>query len=153
MDPPSAGFCTPDCAKVVQHRGIFAMSMVLAIGASGLLILQVGAITKIVYYGCLSTVFVIMSFIVLEYRIAAPAFYMFLCSALRLFFNGTLQAWYTYRNAIGWPSETTDPCEGSDDPNCVSWCIKTGPGFETNYYQFVGNFVGAIAATFAVVPF
>jgi len=156
FDKPVDSMCSPDCTKVMAHKGIFAMSMVLACGAlggSGLLIIQAPALVKIIYYGSLGTVFVVMSFMVLDYKIAAPAFYMFLCSALRLFFNGTLQGWYTYRNFIGWPSESSDPCEGSDDPDCISWCIKSGPGFETNYYQFVGNFVGAIAATFAVVLF
>jgi len=89
----------------------------------------------------------------LPQAIWGPGVYMFLCSALRLFFSATLQGWYTYRNEAGLPTETTDPCKDSTDPNCISWCIKDGPGFSTSFYQLWGNFIGAIAAVFAVMVF
>jgi hypothetical protein len=157
-EKPAATNCSPNFAKVVEHKGIFVMSMVLAFGALGgvaLLIMQVGTMFRAVYYGTLSTVFCVMSFRVLPENIAKPAFYMFLCSTLRLFFTGTLQAWYTGPNyndgveAYAKLSEQEKQTITVDD----LYCIRDGPSFEVSYYQFVGNIVGAGAGTVGVFIF
>jgi len=140
-DPPASSCCKPDMKKVTKHGGIFAMSMVLAFGAlggSGLLIVQAGTVIKLTYYAALGTIFSIMNFMILPPAISKPAFYMFLCSTFRLFFSGTLQNWYTSPNKLQEPD---------------NFCIENGPGFPTSRYLFVGNFVGAIAGSIAVIIF
>merc|ERR1719367_2085633 len=64
------------------------------------------------YYSCCGIIFVIASKFVLTHDIWGPAVYMFLCSSLTMYFFGTLQGFYTFRNKYGLPSDTTDRCEG-----------------------------------------
>jgi hypothetical protein len=154
-EPPADHFCKPDIAKVAKHKGCFALSMVMAVGAlAGTLLIMLQAYDFLMpFYMGMGCVFIVMSRFTLPKTIWGPAVYMFLCSALRLFFSATLQGWYTYRNEAGLPTETQNPCEGSTDPSCTSWCIRDGPGFSTSFYQLWGNFIGAIAAVFAVMIF
>lgn len=156
-EPPAEHFCKPDIAKVAKHKGCFALSMVMASGAllgTLFIMLQFHPNILTAFYFGMGVVFIVMSRFTLPPAIWGPAVYMFLCSALRLFFSATLQGWYTYRNEMGLPEETEDPCL---KPNvtlpCESWCIRDGPGFSTSFYQLWGNFIGAIAAVFAVMIF
>jgi len=159
-EAPATSYCGFQTEKLTKHRLIFMMSMTLALGALGgtaLLIIQAEVLTRVIYFATLSTTFVVMSFIALPMNIAKPAFYMFLCSSLRLFFSGSLQIWYTSSNThFG----TINCIKEHDEAYCTEaivlkdyTCIPAGPGFTTAYYQFVGNFLGAIAATVAVVIF
>lgn len=158
-EAPATSYCSFQTEKLTKHRLIFMMSMTLAVGAlggTGLLILNATVWTRVIYFATLSTTFVVMSFIALPMNIAKPAFYMFLCSSLRLFFSGTLQIWYTSNNqhkgAAQCLEETGSAC--TDEVVLRDYtCIRNGPAFTTAYYQFVGNFLGAIAATVAVVIF
>lgn len=155
-EAPAEHFCKLDVAKVSRHKGAFALSMVMALGAltgTLLIMLRTGPFFLVAFYAGMGTVFIVMSRFTLPKQIWGPAVYMFLCSALRLFFSATLQGFYTYRNELGMPVETQDPCEGNPDENCISYCIKDGPGFSTSFYQLWGNFIGAIAAVFAVMIF
>jgi len=155
-EPPAEHFCKPDIAKVSKHKGAFALSMVMAVGALAgtlLIMLRVDDFILVSFYVGMGAIFCTMSFFTLPRPIWGPAVYMFLCCSLRLFFSATLQGWYTFRNEMGLPEETEDPCEGSTDPNCISWCIRDGPGFSTSFYQLWGNFIGAIAAVIAVLIF
>lgn len=159
QDPPAAGFCTPDLKKVCEYRNIFIMSMVLAIGAlTGSVLLMTGFAAEPVlfYYIGVSVVFVIMAYAFLPTNIASPAFYMFLCSALRLYFSSSLQGWYTFRNSYGFPSGSgspPDPCIKDTSADCQSYCFPDSPGLTTAYYQFFGNFMGAVAQMVAVLIF
>jgi len=161
-EAPASAYCSFQTEKLIKHKLIFIMSMILAVGAlggTGLLILNAGNLTKVIYFATLSTTFVVMSFFALPLNIAKPAFYMFLCSSLRLFFSGTLQVWYTssnqYQGEVNCLAEHVDNSTYCTDATILKdyTCIPTGPGFTTAYYQFVGNFLGAIAATVAVVIF
>merc|ERR1719220_2181552 len=111
------------------------------------------------YYLTLSTIFVLMSFYVLPWNIAAPAFYMFLCSSLRLYFLSTLQYWYTLPNRHYGQLDCIKAAIPYEDCTDLSFidlkyaCSPDGPTFTTSYYQFIGNFIGAIAATVAVIIF
>merc|ERR1711972_972683 len=97
--------------------------------------------------------FIILSKFVLNPDIWGPSTYMFLCSSLTMFFNGTLQGFYTFRNEYGLPEDVPDPCLGNATQPCRSYCIADGPGFSTRYYQTVGQFLGAVAAVIAVMLF
>lgn len=169
QEKPAKTFCSPDCVKVMQHKGIFALSMVLAFGALGgtlLIILQASndggiliensAVERIGYYSTLSVTFVCLSFYVLPLNIAMPAFYMFLCSTLRLFFSSTLQVWYTSPNL----ADATVKCAAAEDCNPYIpaqveqyYCIRNGPFFGVGYYNFAGNLIGAGASIAAVIIF
>merc|ERR1719512_6327 len=163
FEKPAQEFCKPDCKKVAQHLGIFVMSMFLAFGALGgtfiLIFLPGETYFRMAYYLSLSTVFVLMSFYVLPWNIAAPAFYMFLCSSLRLYFLSTLQYWYTLPNRHYGQLDCIEAAIPYEDCSDISFidikyaCIPDGPMFTTSYYQFIGNFIGAIAATVAVIIF
>merc|ERR1719512_214508 len=163
FEKPAQEFCKPDCKKVAQHLGIFVMSMFLAFGALGgtfiLIFLPGETYLRMIYYLVLSTVFVLMSFYVLPWNIAAPAFYMFLCSSLRLYFLSTLQYWYTLPNRHYGQLDCIEAAIPYEDCSDISFidikyaCIPDGPTFSTSYYQFIGNFIGAIAATVAVIIF
>lgn len=169
-EKPAKSVCSPDCTKLTEHMGIFAMSMVLAfgsLGGAGLLIVLAGLegdeklerltsfLIRAVYFLVLSAIFVMMAFWTLPWKIAAPAFYMFLCSSLRLFFSGTLQAWYigpNYSKALEtWGKLSPENQAHIDVSNF--YCIKDGPAFPISMYQFVGSFVGAIAGTIGVFIF
>jgi len=154
-EPPAEHFCKPDIAKVAKHRGCFALSMVMAGGAllgTLLIMLKFGSTVLTTFYFSMGAIFIIMSRFTLPRSIWGPGVYMFLCSALRLFFSGTLQGWYTFRNEAGLPAETENTC-GANETNCIPYCIRDGPGFSTSFYQLWGNFIGAIAAVFAVMIF
>jgi len=159
-DPPAKSCCAVETEKVTKHIGIFAMSMVLAFGALGgtaiIIIAPDARNLRMAYYITLSVIFCVMLFNSLPGNIAKPAFYMFLCSTLRLFFNTSLQAWYVGNNlntgAQLCAQQTDLPC--TEDIIATNFsCIDDGPNFDTSYYQFVGNFMGAIAATVAVIIF
>lgn len=155
-DKPAKTFCTPAFAKLTQHAGIFALSMVLAFGALGgvaQLLFEVSSLWRIVYNLGLSTGFIVMSYMFLPAAIPSPALYMFLCSAMRLFFFVTLQTWYVSPNKY-----VTTECQaalgsepGMNPDTC--FCIPEGPSFSVGYYNLVGNLVGGIAGLAAVVIF
>jgi len=175
-EEPAKTFCSPDCAKVTKHRGYFAMAMVLAVGAIGGTVLTVlfpkYNLTRGAYYASLAAIFFLMGYQVMPRKIADPALYMFLCSALRLFFPGSLQTFYIGRNtqqgidaciaasASAGAQYTAAQCqelgmshtwEDGTLPEYV--CVPGGPGFPLWYYQFFGSLIGAAAGTVAVFIF
>jgi len=161
-EPPAKEFCKPDVAKVTKHKGCFLLAMFLAIGALGGsgLVLSTAEIKdsdlKILlpYYSCCGIIFIIASKFVLTHDIWGPAVYMFLCSGLTMYFFGTLQGFYTFRNQYGLPAGTKDPCNVTNpEPDCQSYCLADSPGLTTSYYQTVGQFLGAVAAVIAVLIF
>lgn len=175
-EEPSKHFCSPDCEKVTKHRGIFAMSMVLAMGSLGGTFITIfyreWAFTRAAYYASLAAIFFAMAYQVLPRYIADPAFYMFLCSALRLFFGGTLQGFYTGPNTeqgiqaciaaagLGQSEYTAEQCRELglahewNNPTLKDFiCVPAGPGFPLWYYQFFGSLIGAAAGTVAVFIF
>jgi len=175
-EEPAQSFCSPDCEKVTKHRGIFAMSMVLAFGSIGGTVLTLTypkeGLFRGAYYAALAAIFFAMAYKVLDRKIADPALYMFLCSALRLFFGGSLQGFYTLSNTqqgidacirdvgSGAHQYSAQECESLgfahewDERTLPGYiCIPGGPGFPIWYYQFFGSLIGAAAATCAVVIF
>jgi len=164
-EPPAKTFCKPEVAKVAKHKGCFLLAMFLAFGAltGSALVLTYAADDSaqftilLPYYAGCGLTFVIVSKFVLSPDIWGPAVYMFLCSALTLYFSGTQQGFYTFRNAHGLPEEQADPCfnetTNTTEPDCQSYCMADLPGFSTSYYQTVGQFLGAVAAVIAVLIF
>lgn len=164
-EPPAKTCCTPEVAKVMKHKGCFLLAMFLAVGAllgSALVLIFGGDESAqftilLPYYAFCGVTFIVVSKFVLHPDIWGPSTYMFLCSALTLYFNGTLQGFYTFRNEAGLPAEQKDPCfnetTGITEPGCKSYCMADLPGFSTSYYQTVGQFLGAVAAVIAVLIF
>lgn len=163
-EPPAKTFCSPDVSKVTKHKGCFMLAMFLAAGAlvgSGLVLatadMEGSDISVLLpYYMFMGIAFIVASKFVLNPDIWGPAVYMFLCSALTMFFSGTLQGFYTFRNQAGLPLDVTDPCldhPANSTLPCRSYCMADGPGFSTRYYQTVGQFLGAVAAVIAVMLF
>lgn len=160
-EKPAKTFCKPDHKKLTEHKGCFVLSMLLAVGAlvgSGLVLAtseteDAGLYFLLPYYLSVGMAFIVVSKFVLSPQIWGPAVYMFLCSALTMYYNSTLQGFYTFRNEYGLPEEIKDPCLTDDSPSCQSYCLADGPGFSTSYYQTVGQFLGAVAAVVAVMIF
>lgn len=161
-EPPAKEFCKPDIAKVTKHKGCFVLAMFLACGAlggSGLVLATTSIqnaelVILLPYYMFCGTTFIIASKFVLTHDIWGPAVYMFLCSGLTMYFFGTLQGFYTFRNEWGLPADESDPCKKPDaKPDCQSYCLADGPGLSTKYYLVVGQFLGAVAAVIAVLIF
>lgn len=172
LDPPGKSFCSVDITKVSKHQGLFFLSMFLAIGSivgALLLIFEaqledaigtqgVGIYIRLVFFSVFSAAFVPFSFKVLPEFIAKPAFYMFLCSAFRLFFGSTLQGFYTFPNNFGRPEgvvrfDCANYTAETGFNNCTDYCLADSPGFTIAYYQFVGALVGSVASICAVYIF
>merc|ERR1719210_2925591 len=128
-----------------------------ALGGSGLVLATDGTdyadSVLFPYYCFCGTAFIIASKFVLTHEIWGPAVYMFLCSSLTMFFFGTLQGYYTFRNEYGLGEGSTPCLNETFNETCRSYCLADSPGFSTKYYQTVGQFLGAVAAVIAVFIF
>lgn len=167
FEKPAKSFCSCEIQKLTQYGGIFALSMVLAFGSLTSvvsLLFKAPNIFKIIWNFSVTLVFVAMSYIYLPSAIPSPALYMYLCSAMRLYFFASLQSWYTSTN-VGQATDCMAAWSNSSDlesdwnwsntkftaDNC--YCFKDGPGFTNGYYQLVGNLVGAAAGLTGVAIF